>query len=94
MINLKILDFALITLVALSIIAAFILGSTKMNMINTYIQCCDGSECSDTYYTAKDNKCHLSLCESSVFTDKKDCVYDGLNVSINFTNGGKFNASS
>ena len=53
-----------------------------MQIQNDYIQCCGGNICSDTYYTPQDNKCHLALCESSLFTDKKDCVYEGANKSI------------
>ena len=45
--------------------------------IQTYDKCCGGNMCSDTYYTPKDNLCHLSLCESSIFTNKKDCIYEG-----------------
>ena len=61
------------------------LFAKKLDVENAYIQCCDGNVCSDTYYTAEDNLCHLSLCEHSLFTNKKDCVYEGANKSINLT---------
>jgi hypothetical protein len=56
-----------------------------MQIQNGYIQCCGGQTCSDTYYTPQDNKCHLVLCENSIFTNKKDCVYEGANISITLT---------
>ena len=52
---------------------------------NMYIQCCGGQQCTDTYYTAEDNKCHLVLCENSLFMD--NCTYDGANKTINMRNG-------
>jgi len=39
--------------------------------------CCGGSPCTDTYYTLKDNLCHLVLCEKSLFTNKSQCTYPG-----------------
>jgi len=45
--------------------------------IQTYDKCCNGNYCTDTYYTPEDNLCHLSLCENSWFTNKKDCIYEG-----------------
>ena len=73
-----ILVFTLVILVG-------ILTLDKIEIENAYIQCCNGSVCSDTYYTYEDNLCHLSLCESSAFTDKKDCVYPGANISMNMS---------
>ena len=49
----------------------------------TYMECCNGTPCTDTYYTAKDNLCHLVLCEQSFFTNKSDCVYEGKNIINN-----------
>jgi len=59
--------------------------NTNLPKYITYIQCCGGNQCTDTYYTSKDNLCHLVLCESSMFTNKEDCVYEGANKTINFT---------
>ena len=42
----------------------------------TYDKCCDGNMCSDTYYSEKDNLCHLSLCEIPYRPNKKYCVYE------------------
>lgn len=50
------------------------------------IECCNGSSCSDTYYTPKNNLCHLSLCESSIgILNKSQCVYRGANITINWS---------
>ena len=59
----------------------------NLKEVNTYIQCCGGNQCSDTYYTAEDNLCHLTLCENSLisFQDKSQCTYQGANISINMT---------
>lgn len=46
------------------------------------IRCCNGTPCSDTYYTPEDNKCHLTLCEHSLFTDKSKCTYNGGNKTV------------
>jgi hypothetical protein len=55
-----------------------------INLENIYTQCCGGSPCSDTYYTADDNKCHYSLCERDIFMiDKSLCVYEGANITFN-----------
>ena len=72
-------------IIILLVLILVIIGINKMNDAVTYIQCCDGNVCSDTYYTSKDNLCHLSLCENSLFTTKSDCVYEGKNISINMT---------
>ena len=52
----------------------------KMGESATAIQCCNGSYCTDTYYTAEDNLCHHALCENTPFM--KNCTYEGANVSI------------
>jgi hypothetical protein len=43
------------------------------------VNCCNGSICSDTYYTPDDNLCHLSLCENNPLG--KDCTYPGKNIT-------------
>ena len=52
----------------------------KMEESATAIQCCNGSYCTDTYYTADDNLCHHALCENAPFM--KNCTYEGANISI------------
>ena len=42
--------------------------------------CCNGNQCSDTYYNREDNTCHLVLCENALFSDKEDCVYLGKGI--------------
>ena len=74
----------IITLIIIVVIASLSINPMKEQV--TYIQCCGGNVCSDTYYTPEDNLCHLVLCENSIlFTNKQDCVYQGANVSINMT---------
>ena len=55
-----------------------------------YIQCCNGTPCTDTYYDIKTNLCHLTMCElpyldtPSGFFNKEntpDCVYEGANIT-------------
>lgn len=87
--NLQEINIVMLILSFFIIIGAFIIGISQMKVQNTYIQCCGGHPCSDTYYTAKDNLCHLTLCENSPFTDKSQCTYPGKNISVNLTNGGK-----
>lgn len=55
---------------------------------HTYMNCCEGNVCSDTYYTPEDNKCHLILCEQMPFTKESECIYEGKNIIINSTIAG------
>jgi len=72
----------------LIILLAVSLSMKAMNEANTYIQCCNGSQCTDTYYTSQDNLCHLSLCEGSpLIFNKSKCVYEGANISVNLSEG-------
>ena len=48
---------------------------------NMYVQCCNGSPCSDTYYTIEDNQCHLTMCENQPLFNEEDCTYDGVNIT-------------
>lgn len=43
----------------------------------TYEKCCGGSFCTDTYFDEKNNRCVLSLCESSLLSifNKSQCYY-------------------
>jgi len=71
--------------VAIVFIIIYILGvlaPKQMNEQITYIQCCNGQMCTDTYYTANDNQCHLSLCESKAWLFNNNCTYDGANKTI------------
>lgn len=70
--------------VGILVIVAFVLflSMGRMNEQITYVQCCGNQTCSDTYYDANTNLCHLSLCEQSVFTNKQDCVYEGANITF------------
>lgn len=71
-------------MVLIVIITVFMLGMTEVSNSITYIQCCNNNVCSDTYYTPKDNLCHLSLCESSPLRifGNDNCTYEGANISI------------
>ena len=80
------------------IVSIFIIGIVfwiailQLNSISdsvTYIQCCNGNMCSDTYYTSEDNLCHLTLCESSPISNKEDCTYEGENKTIELINVNK-----
>ena len=49
---------------------------------NMYVQCCNGTPCTDTYYTIEDNTCHLVLCEQSGgIINENQCTYDGANIT-------------
>ena len=71
----------IITLIMIVVIASLSINPMKEQV--TYIQCCGGNVCSDTYYTPEDNLCHLVLCENSIFMNKQDCIYEGANKTIN-----------
>jgi hypothetical protein len=59
-------------------VADDVVSSLMNNM--TYLNCCNGSVCTDTYYIPKDNSCHLVLCEDNVFA--KNCTYVGKNITL------------
>ena len=72
------------------LILSLVMG--EMREANTWIQCCDGYVCSDTYYTPEDNMCHLVLCEQQrrlFLGNMSDCLYEGKNQSINLTSSIK-----
>jgi len=46
----------------------------------TEINCCEGSFCTDTYYTPENNLCHLVLCENNF--GGESCTYEGRNISL------------
>jgi hypothetical protein len=60
-------------------------NAENMNLWVMYENCCNGSECTDTYYDPEDNTCHLVLCEG-LFNAKTSiygsCVYAGANKTI------------
>lgn len=70
--------------VILILMGVFSVITSKTEDTITFMECCNSKVCSDTYYTYPDNKCHLSLCENSAFTNKSQCVYEGANKSIEF----------
>jgi hypothetical protein len=75
----------LVVLVMIAIIILFFPFKPMQEQI-TYIQCCNSSPCSDTYYNPEDNQCHLVLCENNNLNlNKSKCSYSGANVSINLT---------
>jgi len=43
----------------------------------TFEKCCNGTFCTDTYYTPEDNLCHLVLCENLYGKNHPKCVYEG-----------------
>ena len=69
-------------IIILMVIIGLRISTNAMTDAVTYIQCCGGKVCSDTYYTVQDNLCHLSLCENSFLTDHSNCSYEGANISI------------
>ena len=84
--NIQILISSLIVISSLLLIGIIgFLCVDKLDTANAYIQCCDGNQCTDTYYTSKDNLCHLVLCENSLFTNKQDCVYPGKGITLNLS---------
>ena len=48
----------------------------------TYLNCCNNTPCTDTYYTSEDNLCHLVLCENLYGKNNPKCVYQGANRYI------------
>lgn len=69
----------LILLVCLSLLFVFLLSFYIIDDYEvkgiTAEACCGGSYCTDTYYDAETNLCHLTLCENLLF--KKNCTYEG-----------------
>ena len=83
-INLQILISLIFLVVVISLVALISLFQLNdLRNANMEIQCCDGNQCTDTYYTQEDNLCHLVLCENSPFTNKQDCVYPGKGIALN-----------
>jgi hypothetical protein len=57
----------------------------NVNLTLMYDNCCNGSECTDTYYTPEDNTCHLVLCEGLFHAEHSiygNCTYAGANLTI------------
>ena len=72
-----VLLLGLITFVFLFDLSLIFPGDTKYIYDETSIKCCNGSYCSDTYYSSKDNLCHLARCESNFFSfNKSKCLYN------------------
>jgi hypothetical protein len=51
-----------------------------------YHECCNDNPCTDTYYVAKDNTCHLTLCENMLFKNQSECVYQGRYTEMDIIN--------
>ena len=52
-----------------------IIDESKNNL--TFEKCCNGTYCTDTYYTPEDNLCHLVLCENLYGKNHPKCIYKG-----------------
>ena len=72
------------------LVVGVLVGSPVIKQENMYIQCCNGTPCTDTYYDIKTNLCHLTICELPYldtpygFFNKEntpDCVYEGANIT-------------
>lgn len=50
-----------------------------------YEACCNSTPCTDTYYTAKDNTCHLVLCENNKMFFN-NCTYPGKELNLSMIN--------
>ena len=72
----------LVAVISIVVLISFI-ELKRLRNANMELQCCDGKQCTDTYYTQEDNLCHLVLCENSLFTNKQDCVYPGKGLALN-----------
>lgn len=66
-------------LAVIIVFGLFILDTQKVVSNLMFINCCNGSFCSDTYYTVNDNICHLVLCENNIFA--KNCTYPGNGIT-------------
>jgi hypothetical protein len=67
-------------LILVIVFGSYIMIDVRANV--NYIQCCNGSICTDTYWTQDDNLCHYSLCEHNLLSDKTKCTYLGANVTM------------
>lgn len=88
----EIISIVMLVIIFFFIVATFILCVKQTELTNTYIQCCNSTPCSDTYYTEEDNLCHLVLCEQRephLFTNSAECTYKGANISYNLTSRGE-----
>ena len=62
------------------------IGNAEFNEISEYQVnltkncCCNGNYCSDTYFSCKDKKCHLSLCENNPYMN--NCTYTAVEYCI------------
>ena len=71
-----------IAIIFMVVLISFFQADSLMD-IDTRIQCCNGNQCTDTYYTQEDNLCHLVLCENNPLQNKEDCVYPGKGIALN-----------
>ena len=82
-----IIAFAFLICVLVGIMVSDPIFEFESNIIA--IQCCNGTYCTDTYYTPGDNLCHLALCEHLYGRNHPKCVYEGANKSIDLINKQK-----
>ena len=74
------------TTIFLAILTFNLLVAETNNQVVSKLCCDDAASCSDTYYSMKDNLCHLSLCEHlGVFVN--NCTYLPNNITIIGLNG-------
>ena len=77
-----IITFAIIIIVFYVIFSIFLIYNLNNNLNNYFDiinlnKCCNGQQCTDTYYSEVDNMCHLTMCENNVLQfDKSKCVYE------------------
>ena len=69
---------SVLLLVCLSLLSGF---NSKGYVCDTEVcyKCCNNVPCSDTYYDFNNDRCVLTLCESSIFTNKNNCYYKPTN---------------
>jgi len=75
-----------ITIITLIALLVLVMGgfadeyTVGLNELN----CCGGQQCTDTYYTPEDNKCHRVLCDANIVValSSDDCTYEGANKTF------------
>jgi len=77
-----------IGLVVLTIIITITLvileyAPSSADMQQTYDKCCNGSMCSDTYYSQEDKKCHSTF-ENQVFNFQSFFITLGIGILATF----------
>ncbi len=78
--DLILLILAIIVSIIILVVGALI-GIPVIEQSNMYLQCCNGTPCTDTYYDIETNLCHLTLCENNPMFNQDDCTYEGANIT-------------